>query len=76
MRSQLSRFMFLLAAAAMLSAAGCSGGNDEPVSMDEALAKIQQSRVNSAPPAMPQPEVPETSDDEDMPEIETADRQG
>ena len=73
MRSQLLRPMFLLAAAAMLSLAGCSDGRDEPLSTNDALAKIKQSRVNSEPLAIPQPEVPEASEAADMPEIETTD---
>jgi peptidyl-prolyl cis-trans isomerase A (cyclophilin A) len=68
MRSRLSLRLCLLVAAAMLTVAGCTGsGSDEPVSMDEALASIQQSRREAQVPATPPPDEADPVFDEDVP---------
>lgn len=68
MRFLLTRSLLLLTAAAMLSVAGCTDGiQKEPLSMDDALASIEEARKDTqTPPDIPEPD-PEESD-EDLPD--------
>ena len=70
MRFLLTRSLILLTAAAMLSVAGCSDGSKkEPLSMDDALATIEEARKDTQTPTEipdPDPEEPEADSEEDL----------
>lgn len=54
MPALLSRLIFMIAVSVMLSSAGCSdAGRNQPMSMDEALASLEQARKDSQQPPPP-----------------------
>ncbi|MCA9010889.1 MAG: peptidylprolyl isomerase [Planctomycetaceae bacterium] len=54
MLALLSRLIFLIAVSVMLSSAGCSDADrNQPMSMDEALASLEQARKDSQQPPPP-----------------------
>jgi hypothetical protein len=72
MLALLSRSMLLIAASVMLSFAGCSdAGRNQPMSMDEALASLEEARKDSPQPPPPPIEHPDESESEGDDELES-----
>ena len=68
----LSRSIILCVASVLLSSAGCSdAGRNQPMSMDEALASLEQARKDSPQPPPPPIEDPDETESEGDDELES-----